>query len=418
MSDPTTRPPGPATVEGHLVLADGSVFEGDLIGAHVPVAAGEVVFNTCQSGYQEVITDPSYAGQIITFTTPHVGNYGINSTDFESVGTFCRGIVVRDLARRHSNHRAQGDLGSMLHERGVPGIAGIDTRRLTRTLRDHGSIPGAFGSAATDELRAVAEAEPGTEGIDLVRTVTTPVGYSVAALDPDSRRRIVAIDYGMKRNIARHLSGLGHVDVVPASTTAADVLARDPDGVFLSNGPGDPGMYPDAVDAIRDLIGEVPVFGICLGHQLLGRAIGADTVKLAFGHHGGNHPVKNLATDRIEITSQNHNFAVDADSLPSGARMTHVNLNDGVCEGLELIDELAFGVQHHPEANPGPHDAGYLFARFETSMELGEARRPAGRGTITLDTEIPATDGGPGGAGRASDQADDHADDARTGGRS
>ncbi len=355
--------------DGALVLADGSVFEGDLIGAHVPIATGEVVFNTCMSGYQEVITDPSYAGQIITFTYPHIGNYGINASDFESVGTFCRGVVVRDLARRHSNQRAQADLGSMLFQQGVAGIAGIDTRRLTRLIRDHGAVPGAFGSASESELRAAAEAEPGTDGVDLVRTVTTPVGYTVPAVDPESRRRIVAVDYGMKRNIARSLSRFGHVDVVRADTVAADILAMEPDGVFLSNGPGDPEMSPYAVEAIRGLLGEVPIFGICLGHQLLGRAIGAETVKLPFGHHGANHPVKNLGTDRIEITSQNHNFAVDSDTLPSNAETTHVNLNDGVCEGLAVWDEMAFSVQHHPEANPGPHDANYLFAQFETMME-------------------------------------------------
>ncbi|MGB3735056.1 MAG: glutamine-hydrolyzing carbamoyl-phosphate synthase small subunit [Ilumatobacter sp.] len=355
--------------EGQLVLADGSTFEGDLIGAHVPISTGEVVFNTCLTGYQEVITDPSYAGQIITFTYPHIGNYGINAADFESVGTFCRGVVVRDLARRHSNFRAQADLGSMLFQQGVPGIAGIDTRRLTRLIRDTGAIPGAFGSASHDELFAAAQAEPGTDGIDLVRRVTTPVGYSVPAVDPDSRRRIVAVDFGMKRNIALSLAKYGHVDVVRADTSAADILAMDPAGVFLSNGPGDPVMSPYAVETIEGLLGELPIFGICLGHQLLGRAIGADTVKLPFGHHGANHPVKNLDTDKIEITSQNHNFAVDAGSLPADAEMTHVNLNDGVCEGLKVASEQAFSVQHHPEANPGPHDANYLFGQFAEMMD-------------------------------------------------
>ena len=354
--------------EGALVLADGSVFEGELIGAERPVATGEVVFNTVLSGYQEVITDPSYAGQIITFTTPHIGNYGTNAADFESRGTFCRGIVVRELARRHSNHRSDSSLDAMLRLHGVPGIAGIDTRRLTRILRDTGAMPGAFGSVPEADLAAAATAEPGTDGIDLVSQVTIDAGYTVDALDPDNATRIVAIDYGMKRNIAANLSRFGTVEVVPASTGAADIIARTPNGVFLSNGPGDPAMVPYAVDTIRGLIGNVPIFGICLGHQLLGRAIGAGTVKLPFGHHGGNHPVKNLASGRIEITSQNHNFAVDPDSLAGRATMTHVNLNDGVCEGLEVDGELAFCVQHHPEANPGPHDSQYLFDQFADMM--------------------------------------------------
>ncbi len=354
--------------EGALVLADGSVFEGELIGADGEIAAGEVVFNTVLSGYQEVITDPSYAGQIITFTTPHIGNYGTNAADDESRGAFCRGIVVRELARRHSNHRAEASLDALLRRHGLMGIGAIDTRRLTRILRDTGAMPGAFGSVDEASLRAAAAAEPGTDGVDLVAQVTVEESYVVEALDPDSTRRIVAIDYGMKRNIVNNLARLGRVEVVPASTTAADVLARDPHGVFLSNGPGDPAMVPYAVEAIRGLLGNVAIFGICLGSQLLGRAIGADTVKLPFGHHGGNHPVKNLATGKIEITSQNHNFAVDPDSLSGRATMTHVNLNDGVCEGFAVDGELAFSVQHHPEANPGPHDARYLFDQFADMM--------------------------------------------------
>jgi carbamoyl-phosphate synthase small subunit len=361
--------------EGALVLADGSVFEGELIGAERPIATGEVVFNTVLSGYQEVITDPSYAGQIITFTYPHIGNYGTNAADFESRGTFCRGVVVRELARRHSNHRAEAGLDVMLAQQGVPGIAGIDTRRLTRILRDTGAMAGAFGSLSEDELAAAAAAEPGTDGVDLVSQVTVAEGYTVAARDPDSRRTIVAIDFGMKRNIAVNLSRFGTVEVVPATTTAADILALGPSGVFLSNGPGDPAMVDDGVETIRGLLGQVPIFGICLGHQLLGRAIGAGTVKLPFGHHGGNHPVRNIATGKVEITSQNHNFAVDPDSLAGKATMTHVNLNDGVCEGLQVTGELAFSVQHHPEANPGPHDSHYLFDEFAELMDRGGARQ-------------------------------------------
>lgn len=360
--------------EGALVLADGSVFEGELIGpdpaGSARIATGEVVFNTALSGYQEIITDPSYAGQMITFTYPHIGNYGVNAHDAESRGAFARGVIVRDVARRASNHRSEGHLTTLLEQHGIPGIAGIDTRRLTRIIRDTGAMPGAFGDASESDLRAAAEAEPGTDGIDLVATVTTDEPYTVTA-DGAPDRLIVAYDFGIKTTIVRHLAELGRVEVVPAGTSAADVLARNPDGVFLSNGPGDPAEVGYAVDAIADLIGNVPVFGICLGHQLLGRALGAGTVKLPFGHHGGNHPVKNLLTESVEITSQNHNFAVDADSFAALGRevqMTHVNLNDGVCEGLQVVGERCFSVQHHPEAGPGPHDARYLFTQFDELM--------------------------------------------------
>ncbi len=375
--------PSRTPVDGALVLRDGSVFEGELAGAatadDAPLATGEVVFNTVLSGYQEVITDPSYAGQIITFTSTHIGNYGVNAADFESRSAFCRGIVVRDLARRVSNHRAEGDLDTLLRERGIPAITGVDTRRLTRVLRDVGAMPGAFGATdrfTIEELRVAAEREPGTDGVDLVAEVTTPEPYRIEAVDPDSRTTIVALDFGMKRNIGRSLASLGHVEVVPASTSAAEILARQPDGVFLSNGPGDPEAVPYAVATIRELVGKVPIFGICLGHQLLGLAIGAETVKLPFGHHGGNHPVRNIATGRVEITSQNHNFAVDPATLSGKATMTHVNLNDGVCQGMRLDGVSAFSVQHHPEANPGPHDADYLFDEFAALLSSG---RSAGR---------------------------------------
>jgi carbamoyl-phosphate synthase small subunit len=352
-------------MQAALVLADGSVFEGEAFGAVVPVAAGEVVFNTVLTGYQEVITDPSYAGQIITFTNPHIGNYGVNAVDFESRRPFCRGVIVRDLARRPSNRRSEGDLGTMLAEHGIPGIAGLDTRRLTRLIRETGAMPGAFGTADDATLLAAARAEPGTDGIDLVAQVTTAEPYAVEGEGP---HRIVAYDFGIKRTILRHLSRLGPVEVVPASTSAADVLAREPDGVFLSNGPGDPAEVPYAVEAVVGLLGEVPVFGICLGHQILGRAVGAGTVKLPFGHHGGNHPVQDVRTRRISITSQNHNFAVATDTLPRGVELTHVNLNDDVCEGLAVADARAFSVQHHPEAGPGPHDSTHLFDDFATAL--------------------------------------------------
>jgi carbamoyl-phosphate synthase small subunit len=353
--------------EAALVLADGSVFEGELIGADPlgGIASGEVVFNTVLSGYQEVITDPSYAGQIITFTYPHIGNYGVNDHDFESSRPFCRGVIVREMARRHSNQRAEDSLDAMLRRFGISGIAGLDTRRLTRLLRDTGAMAGAFGVASEAELRSAAVAEPGTDGVDLVAQVTTPEAYTVGS----GPRRIVAFDFGIKTTILRHLAELGTVDVVPASTTAAEVLARRPDGVFLSNGPGDPAMVGYAVDTIRDLVGQVPVFGICLGHQLLSRSLGGETFKLPFGHHGGNHPVRHLATGHVEITSQNHNFCVDPASLEGKVEVTHLNLNDLTNEGMRVLGAPAFSVQYHPEAGPGPHDSRYLFGMFADLMD-------------------------------------------------
>jgi carbamoyl-phosphate synthase small subunit len=353
--------------EGALVLADGSVFEGELIGARPEkgIASGEVVFNTVLSGYQEVLTDPSYAGQIITFTYPHIGNYGVTLADFESRRPFCRGVIVRDLARRESNHRSEAHLGAMLNRYGVSGIAGIDTRRLTRLLRDSGAMTGAFGSADEAALRAAALSEPGTDGVDLVAEVSTPRAYTVGS----GERRIVAYDFGIKYSIIDHLSTLGIVTVVPASTTADEVLSMRPDGVFLSNGPGDPAVVEYAVQSVRDLVGRVPVFGICLGHQILSRALGGETFKLPFGHHGGNHPVRHVASGKVEITSQNHNFCVDADSLDEHVTVTHVNLNDQTNEGMWVNGEPAFSVQYHPEAGPGPHDASYLFGMFEHMMD-------------------------------------------------
>ena len=326
-----------AITESLLVLADGTTFEGEAVGAARPggVASGEVVFNTSLTGYQEIITDPSYAGQIITFTYPHIGNYGVTPLDDESRTPFARGVIVRELARRRSSWRAEGDLDGFLRARGVPGIAGIDTRRLTRHIRDAGSMPGAFGTAEETALKAAATAEPGTDGLDLVRTVSCTDPYTVAYTGPDGRppKRVVAYDLGIKTTILRHLSGIATVEVVPAGTAAADVLARNPDGVFLSNGPGDPAAVDGLPGTIDALLGEVPVFGICLGHQLLATALGARTFKLPFGHHGGNHPVRRLETGTVEITSQNHNYAVDDASLGAAVEVTHRNLNDGVVEG-------------------------------------------------------------------------------------
>jgi carbamoyl-phosphate synthase small subunit len=361
------------TMEGALlVLADGTTFEGFSVG-HRPesgVTAGEVVFNTALVGYQEILTDPSYAGQIITFTYPHIGNYGVNGDDDEARAPHCRGVIVRDLARRASSWRATEDLAGFLERHRVAGIAGIDTRRLTRHIRSAGAMPGAFGSADRDALLAAAQADGGTDGRDLVAEVTASEPYTVG---PDNASLfVVAYDFGIKRSIVHQLVQAGcQVEVVPASTSAADVLAREPDGVFLSNGPGDPEAVDYARDSVKGILGKLPVFGICLGHQIMSLALGASTFKLRFGHHGGNHPVRNLATGHVEITSQNHNYAVDADSLPAGATISHLNLNDGDLEGMRAAELGAFSVQYHPEAGPGPHDARYLFGEFIDLMRAG-----------------------------------------------
>ena len=363
----------PPRREALLVLADGTVFAGDAIGAlesgAINASSGELVFNTAMSGYEEVTTDPSYAGQVIAFTTPHIGNYGTNLTDSESAKPFNRGIVVRELTTVPSNWRSEESLEDFLVRFGIGGLTGVDTRRLTRHIREAGAMPCAFGTLPESELHALAKAEPGTAGADLVSVVTTATEYHIDG----GPRKVIAYDFGMKKTILRQLSRIATVDVVPASTTAAEVLARRPDGVFLSNGPGDPAALGGIVAELAALLGEVPVFGICLGHQLLAAALGGRTYKLGFGHHGVNHPVRRLATATVEITSQNHGFAVEPDSVPAAA-VTHVSLNDGVIEGLAADDVDAFSVQYHPEAGPGPHDAAYLFSEFAARID---ARRPA-----------------------------------------
>ncbi|HXX91703.1 MAG TPA: glutamine-hydrolyzing carbamoyl-phosphate synthase small subunit [Acidimicrobiales bacterium] len=367
------RPPA------HLVLADGEVFEGEALGAPAPggVITGELVFNTVLCGYQEVITDPSYAGQVVAFTYPHIGNYGTAAADDEASRPWCRAVVVRDVAVRPSSWRSQEPLEVFLARRGVPAITGVDTRRLTRHVRAAGAIGCALGSADPGLLLEAARAEPGTTGRDLVSEVTID-RPTVRGAGP---WRVVAYDFGVKETMLRCLEGIATVTVVPAGLPAADALAMAPDGVFLSNGPGDPAALGAQAAIVGDLLGRVPVFGICLGHQLLARALGARTYKLPFGHHGGNHPVRRLDTGTVEITSQNHNYAVDASTLPGrgprAAEVSHVNLNDGVVEGIRCTAVDAFGVQYHPEAGPGPHDARYLFGDFVDLMRRGRERRGA-----------------------------------------
>jgi carbamoyl-phosphate synthase small subunit len=365
-----------------LVLADGTVFRGASVGAE-GLASGEVVFNTAITGYQEILTDPSYCRQIVTLTHPHIGNTGTNPEDMESSKVFAAGLVVRDVPKRVSSWRAERRLAEFLLANGVPGIAGIDTRRLTRIVRERGAQNGALLAGSDDVERALAAARafPGLAGMDLAKVVTTEKPYEWSEgrwnLGEGFRKagavrfRVVAYDYGVKRNILRMLVERGcRVTVVPAQTTARDALALEPDGVFLSNGPGDPEPCDYAIRAIREIIDiGVPTFGICLGHQLMGLASGAKTLKMKFGHHGANHPVKDLESGAVVITSQNHGFAVDPATLPAILRPTHVSLFDGSLQGLVRTDRPAFCFQGHPEASPGPHDIGYLFDRFAKLME-------------------------------------------------
>jgi carbamoyl-phosphate synthase small subunit len=351
-----------------LVLADGTTFEGYAAG-HLPeegFTTGEFVFNTALSGYQEVITDPSYAGQVIAFTYPHIGNYGVTPLDDEALHPWCHGLVVRDLSPVASNWRSVGPLEGFLRQHRVPAIVGVDTRRLTRHLRAHGALPGAFGHASPDVVRDAASRARGTDGTDLVSKVSTRKSYTGGEGD----LHVVAFDYGIKTTMVEQLGSRFRLTVVPSSTSAQEVRDLRPDGVFLSNGPGDPAALADNVAVVGELVGTVPIFGICLGHQLLSTALGGSTYKLPFGHHGSNHPVQDLATGRIEITAQNHNYAVTPDSLVRGV-VSHVNLNDGVIEGVSSKADRCFSVQYHPEAGPGPHDARYLFDRFESLLRSG-----------------------------------------------
>ncbi len=366
-----------------LALADGTIFEGLAVGA-TGKAIGEVVFNTAMTGYQEILTDPSYASQLVTLTYPHIGNTGCNDTDIESAHVQAAGLIVRDLSRWSSSWRAQEDLGSYLERQNVVAIDGIDTRALTRILREQGAQSGCIIAGENPDAEQAllqARAFPGLAGMDLARVVTTaePYAWNEGSYDLDQGSyraggrgyRVVAYDFGVKRKLLRLLADRDcEVEVVPATTPVAEALARKPDGVFLSNGPGDPEPCGYAIDTIRELLKlRVPVFGICLGHQLLALAAGAHTMKMKFGHHGANHPVQELASGRVLISSQNHGFAVQESSLPANVRVTHRSLFDGSNQGIELTDAPAFSFQGHPEASPGPHDILHLFDRFIASME-------------------------------------------------
>ena len=368
-----------------IALADGTLFYGLALGAR-GVARGEIVFNTSMTGYQEVVTDPSYAGQVVTMTYPEIGNYGVNPNDRESRKVFAAGLIVRNVSPVVSNYRSTQDLESYLVDKEVVAIRDVDTRALVRHIRATGAQPGCIISPAPDkeeDARALARDVPSLVGIDLVQNVTAdtpyvwteglyPLDEAVAGppLQRDQRYKVVAFDFGVKNNILRHLVHLGcDVTVVPAYTTAEEVMAMKPEGIFLSNGPGDPDAVKGVKETIAALIGKQPMFGICLGHQILALAMGARTFKLKFGHRGANHPVRHEDTGKVEITSQNHGFAVERDSLPEGCHVTHVNLNDQTVAGFADPRSLLYSVQYHPEASPGPHDAHYLFEPFVDMME-------------------------------------------------
>lgn len=378
-----------------LALEDGTVFTGTSFGADGEVF-GEVVFNTSMTGYQEILTDPSYTGQIVTMTYPHIGNYGVNTTDVESSGLSLRGFVVKEACEEPSSHRAEQSLGDYLKAAGVIGIEGVDTRALVRRLRVHGAMTGVLSTTDLDDASLVrkAQSSPNLVGVDYVKEVAAKessewdTGLNEYVLDQysptafgfqdravaESQPHVVAVDYGMKWNIPRHLRHMGcRVTVVPGTISADDLLKLNPDGIFLSNGPGDPRPLDYAVGAIKDLLGQKPIFGICLGSQLMGLALGGEIYKLKFGHRGANQPVLNKDTGTVEITTQNHGFALAADSLPEGAEVTHINLNDDTVEGIRDAGRQAFAVQYHPEASAGPHDSHYLFGEFFDAMTAAKA---------------------------------------------
>ncbi len=389
-----------------LALEDGRVFRGEAFGAS-GTTTGEICFNTSLSGYQEVLTDPSYFGQIVAMTNPHIGNYGINVLDEEARGPQVRGLVIEELSEAPSNWRSEESLHDYLHRHGIPGIQEVDTRALTKHLRQAGAMKACLTTEAMTPEQAVDRARrgDGVVGMDFVREVTPKQAFDWDPTDAESRpwkltqagnqagelrdalgnafgflppvrHRVVAYDFGMKRNILRGLRQRGlAVRVVPADTSAEDVLAMEPDGIFLSNGPGDPGALDYIHKNVRVLLGKKPIFGICLGHQILGYALGGKTFKLKFGHRGGNQPVKDLTTGRVSITAQNHGFAVDPESLPSDVEVTHINLNDGTVEGLRSKSMPVFSVQYHPEAAPGPHDAEYFFDQFANLIDETAAKR-------------------------------------------